>query len=287
MMSVTEMEFELARKADPSKVLVFRQAGDPDSRQQEFLTRVENFAGGYFRSGRFDSPTTLSKQVREAVEAWRSERVRKAARRQARPRTGPATPRGQREDTSARRRLATEDDLVQYRASLSPTADPEERLSALKDVATSSNRVRLEQVAEVRKWIEDALRGRPVLRVQALLTARTFLGVTEPEFRDNLQTWALGVARQQFDKARDLTVKAEALNLLSLVVVPEDLDRLIDHVVESPRELYSGCRPLYALDVLKHRAPVRQQLYAARRETEDSEIRRRIDELVEYIRVEH
>ena len=185
-----------------------------------------------------------------------------------------------------RRRPVTENDLSQLRDAL-VGPDPEARLSALDDIVALSNRVRVEEHQEVRAWIGYALRGSPEARIRAMRVLRTFLGVVDATARADLVAWAQGVARKQFDKATDSTIKAEALDLLGLVVTPEDLERLVEHVIESPDEVYAVSRPLYALDRLKEIAPVRRELYEVRSEVNDSRIRSRIDELLEHIRVQH
>lgn len=75
--SITELEFEEARAADPTKILVYRKGGvTPDEGQAGFIARVEDFDTGYFRRPAFASLDELSAWVREDITHWVSDRAR-------------------------------------------------------------------------------------------------------------------------------------------------------------------------------------------------------------------
>lgn len=74
--SVTELEFDEAQRADPTKILVYKTAAtnaEPD--QQAFVSRVEDFDQGYFRRPPFETPEQLEAWVREDIASWLTERA--------------------------------------------------------------------------------------------------------------------------------------------------------------------------------------------------------------------
>src|ERR1700704_3870366 len=75
---------------------------------------------------------------------------------------------------------------------------------------------------------------------------------------------------------KDLIVKQEALNALSLAPEPADLDVLLEHVSPSPPEIYGQSRPLTAVAQIAKLvgvSKVRGALYTARDEAESPEVK--------------
>lgn len=76
--SVTEMEYDEARKDDTKKLLIYiKEDGKCKPRQRKFLNKVEDFHDGYFRHDFFSSTRKLSEQVRNDLAAWVVQRIRK------------------------------------------------------------------------------------------------------------------------------------------------------------------------------------------------------------------
>lgn len=283
--SVTELEFETARGADPTKILVYRKQGEAEARQEEFLTRVRDFRDGYFHAPPFTSVEMLGEYLRRDIPLWIAVRVRQAAGRPRRPAEAPSAP--SQEATPGRRPLA-EEDLAPLREAVD-SQDSETKILVLKDLISLSNRVLVEHSQEVRSWLARFLRGSVALRTETLRAVRFLLGHAEREQFDEFRRFAHGLAQREFVKAKDLAVKQEALNLFGLVVTMDDLEMLLEHVTESSPEFYDTCRPLYAFGALKetgHEAAVRQALYRARREA-DAIVKARIDDILEYVRYRH
>ena len=66
-LSATEEEYDEARK-NHMPILVFRQDGEPEPEQQEFINKVEGYVDGHWRKV-FRNSTTLTKLVRDGVRA--------------------------------------------------------------------------------------------------------------------------------------------------------------------------------------------------------------------------
>jgi len=80
-LSVTELEFNEARTADSSKVIVFVQELPDSEREPEavaFEKRVTDFRAGYFRRQKFRSPQQLEVHVRHDLGTWLSSALRQA-----------------------------------------------------------------------------------------------------------------------------------------------------------------------------------------------------------------
>lgn len=74
--SVVEREFDVARAAQPGKILVYVKASDSrDSRQHDFITKITDFTTGYFRARPFPSATELGNRFREDLAGWLSNRL--------------------------------------------------------------------------------------------------------------------------------------------------------------------------------------------------------------------
>lgn len=77
-LSVTEIEYDEARNDDPNKILIYiKQEPEYESRQQNFLARIQDFQHGYFRHNFFSNTDELTQQVESDLIAWVSERVHK------------------------------------------------------------------------------------------------------------------------------------------------------------------------------------------------------------------
>ena len=75
--SATEMEFQVAREANPRKVLVYlKHSSDIEPEQADFLQRVQDFSAGYFRHQFFVTDVDLSDQIRRDLVTWMSSKVR-------------------------------------------------------------------------------------------------------------------------------------------------------------------------------------------------------------------
>lgn len=74
-MSVTEMEFNEARKDNPEKILVYVSAKPKEQRQEEFVKRIEDFSEGYFRRKPFKSDSELIAGIREDLAEFLKERL--------------------------------------------------------------------------------------------------------------------------------------------------------------------------------------------------------------------
>jgi len=78
--SVTQMEYQAAREADPRKVLIYvRESEDVQDDQARFLKEVQDFSDGYFRHQRFAEATELAEQIRRDIITWTSQRAREAS----------------------------------------------------------------------------------------------------------------------------------------------------------------------------------------------------------------
>jgi hypothetical protein len=73
--SVTEMEFNEARKNNPYKILAYVSAGPKEPKQEEFVRCIEDFAEGYFRREPFRSDSELTTGIREDLADFMKERL--------------------------------------------------------------------------------------------------------------------------------------------------------------------------------------------------------------------
>lgn len=73
--SVTELEFNEARKDNPEKILVYVSEGRKEPRQKEFVGRVEDFTKGYFRGKHFKSNIELTNGIREDLAEFVKDRL--------------------------------------------------------------------------------------------------------------------------------------------------------------------------------------------------------------------
>ncbi len=63
--SPTELEFQVAKESDSEKILVYvKDIEQREPRQQAFVSRVEDFTGGYFRGNSFHGIDELEQRVR-------------------------------------------------------------------------------------------------------------------------------------------------------------------------------------------------------------------------------
>ncbi|MBI2069016.1 MAG: DUF4062 domain-containing protein [Elusimicrobia bacterium] len=77
--SVTEFEFQIAKKHDPKKILVFVKklsSGEREKEAEDFLSRVGDFENGYFYGQRFATVEQLIELASSAITRWVSERAR-------------------------------------------------------------------------------------------------------------------------------------------------------------------------------------------------------------------
>lgn len=91
--SVTEMEFNEARKDNPEKILIYVSSGHKEARQEEFVKRIEDFTEGYFRRKPFSSDTELVDGIRDDLAGFMKERLNfiKAKKLKVRPSLTPST----------------------------------------------------------------------------------------------------------------------------------------------------------------------------------------------------
>lgn len=87
--SVTEMEFNEARKDNPEKILVYVSTGYKEPKQAEFVKRVEDFSEGYFRRKRFETDTELVDGIREDLAGFIKDRLDFIRARKLRVRPSP------------------------------------------------------------------------------------------------------------------------------------------------------------------------------------------------------
>ncbi len=73
--SVSEMEFNEAYKDNPEKILVYVSAGKKETRQNEFVKRVEDFNEGYFRREPFNNETELVGGIRCDLAEFMKDRL--------------------------------------------------------------------------------------------------------------------------------------------------------------------------------------------------------------------
>ncbi len=74
--SVTEMEYNEARKDDPKKILIYiKRKQKYDSKQKKFLKRIQDFNKGYFRHEYFSTTKDLNKQIRKDLVNWIAGRI--------------------------------------------------------------------------------------------------------------------------------------------------------------------------------------------------------------------
>ena len=74
--SVTEMEFQEARKQGKDILVYVKEVPEREEAQVEFLRRVEDFDEGYFRRPYFTTPKQLAEWVKEDIAALVSRRYR-------------------------------------------------------------------------------------------------------------------------------------------------------------------------------------------------------------------
>lgn len=79
--SVTEMEYDIAKSLDPTKILVYLKEDnrdrDADARQVAFREKVTDFSTGYFRHRKYDLVEELVEQVKKDMASWITERVKR------------------------------------------------------------------------------------------------------------------------------------------------------------------------------------------------------------------
>jgi len=75
--SATEIEFDAAIRADPTKILVFKKESpeeEPDEKQKMFIDKVSSFYNGYWRTS-FLHTHDLQTYVKNAFSKWLKERA--------------------------------------------------------------------------------------------------------------------------------------------------------------------------------------------------------------------
>jgi len=279
-LSVSELEFNRARDADPTKLILFRLAADnPEAAQAAFFGRIRQFRDGYLMRDAKDLDE-LAALVRDGVLDWIADRVRRVA-------LAPAARGGAAE--SARHRALVPQDL-EFLRTARDSLDSMVKIDALKDIVSLSYRAAgVADHPDVKSFLAMCQRGTPAMRAEALRTWRTLSGSVPISERDAVKARMHDIAAREFVQARDVTVKLEALNALSLAPQPDDLQIVLDYVESSPPEVYDQCRPLTAVVQLAKLigvSEVRATLYAARDETQSPDIKVRLEELIRYIRME-
>lgn len=73
--SVTEMEFNEARKDNPEKILIYISEGNKEPRQEEFVRRIGDFAEGYYRRKPFEDDSELINGIKEDLANLMKERL--------------------------------------------------------------------------------------------------------------------------------------------------------------------------------------------------------------------
>ena len=278
--SVSELEFNRARDADPTKLILFRfAADDPEAAQRAFFDRIREFHDGYLVRDAKDV-AELEAHVRDGVLDWIADRVRRVALAPVPPAVA---------EPGRHRALVPED--LEFLRTARESHDGMAKIDALKDIVSLSYRVAgVADHPEVQSFLAMCQRGTTAMRAEALRTWRTLCGSVPVSERDAVRSKMHEVAFREFAQAKDLMVKQEALNALSLAPKPADLDLLLDHVKTSPPEIYGQSRPLTAVAQIAKLvgvSKVRGTLYTARAEAESSDIKARFTELIEYLRMEH
>jgi hypothetical protein len=278
--SVSELEFNRARDADPTKLILFRFAADnPEEAQKAFFDRIRRFHDGYLVRDAKDVEE-LEAHVRDGILDWIAERVRRVA--------APSVARALSEPVR-HRALASED--LDFLRTARASHDGTVKIDALKDIVSLSYGVAgVAAHPEVRSFLAMCQGGTTAMRSEALRTWRTLCGSVPLSERDAVMSRMHEVAYREFVEAKDLMVKQEALNALSLAPRPEDLGLLLDHVETSPPEIYGQTRPLTAVAEIAKligASTVRSGLYSARDDAETPAIKARFTELIEYLRIEH
>jgi hypothetical protein len=165
------------------------------------------------------------------------------------------------------------------------------KIDALKDIVSLSYRAAgVADNPEVRSFLAMCQSGTTAMRAEALRTWRTLCGSVPRAERDAVRSKMHDVAFREFAQAKDLMVKQEALNALSLAPKAGDLGLLLDHVESAPTEIYGQSRPLTAVAQIAKLvgvSKVRGDLYAARDGAESADIKALFTELIEYLRMEH
>ena len=74
--SATEIEFDAAIKADPTKILVFKKESNevPDEKQQIFISKVSSYYNGYWRTS-FKHTHDLQIYIKKSFIKWLKERA--------------------------------------------------------------------------------------------------------------------------------------------------------------------------------------------------------------------
>lgn len=74
--SATEIEFDAAIKADPTKILVFKKESNevPDEKQQIFISKVSSYYNGYWRTS-FKHTHDLQTYIKKSFIKWLKERA--------------------------------------------------------------------------------------------------------------------------------------------------------------------------------------------------------------------
>lgn len=74
--SVTEREYDVAHRHDPSKILVYvKDVPEREPQQEAFLRKVAHYKSGYFHRKPFARPDELREAVVQDMAAWVSERA--------------------------------------------------------------------------------------------------------------------------------------------------------------------------------------------------------------------
>jgi len=77
--SVTELEFDVARKDNPGKILVYEKSLNSNARElpaDRLLKKATDFTTGYFRAAPFENTTELVKRVKDDIAIWISSQIR-------------------------------------------------------------------------------------------------------------------------------------------------------------------------------------------------------------------
>ncbi len=283
--SVTEMEYDAACASEPSKILIYRsETADIEPAQRGFLNKVQSFDKGYFRRPPFLSVEQLAQYLREDIPRWITQRIRRLPQLSKAgghlPTAGSYLP-----STRTRRPPSPEEIGPLLHAAGQGRSDLS--VEVLKDFEALSYSVAVEQNEEVLRCLTLLLRGAIETRVQALRTLRVFLSVADSTHREYLHNRFRQAILYQFVNAKDVQVKQAAMNVLGAVITIDDLDTLLHYIAATADEVYRQCLPFPVLDALRnagHEAKVRGELYNLKEIAADEKMRKRMDELLEYLR---
>jgi len=77
--SVTEREYDIAKKNNPGKILVYiKDVERREERAKKFMDKVSDFKTGYFRPKPFDSLSALKDQAENDISIWPTDRINKS-----------------------------------------------------------------------------------------------------------------------------------------------------------------------------------------------------------------